>query len=89
MACGRCEVGCVVVVVGREDVSSACGLARSPSGHFASAVATGNRTVVVAVNSDDGILVAAGNRDDGILVAAVWCLRGELTELAPCMTVEP
>ena len=54
MACGPFEIGCVVVLGGREDVSSACGLARSPSGHFAS---------VEAAGSDEGTFVAAGNGD--------------------------
>ena len=47
-------------VVAREIASSACGLARSPSGHFASTVEAGV--------SDDGIFVVVGNSDDGIFV---------------------
>ncbi len=57
----------------REIASSACGLARSPSGHFASTVVAGNSDdgiFVAAGNSDDGIFVVAGNSDDGIFVAA-------------------
>ena len=34
---GRCEIGCPVILGGLEDVTSAFGLARSPSGHSASA----------------------------------------------------
>ena len=41
MACGPLEIGCLVVHVVGADVSSACGLARSPSGHFASAMKCG------------------------------------------------